>query len=267
MDASELRFPRLQDKTVLITGASSGIGAAAALIFARSGCNLVLTARRSAELEAVARACRETAPAAYVQALVFDVANKEAIASVQQQLHEQVKNVDILVNNAGFGYGADKVGEIPDDVIQQMFETNVLGLMRLTQVFVRHFKARGSGHIINLGSMAGVEAYPGASLYCATKFAVHAFTTSLRKELIGTPIRVSEVQPGLTNTNFSMVRFVGNQEAANEVYRGITPLTSEDVAEEIVWIASRPERVNIADVLIYPNAMAGPAYIHRGAQS
>lgn len=167
------------------------------------------------------------------------------------------------MNNAGLAVGTDRVGDVKPDAIDRMLNTNVHGLIHITQQFVREFKARNAGHIINLGSIAGVNPYPGGSVYCASKAALHSFTTALRMELVDTAIRVSEIQPGMVETEFSLVRYRGDQSAADKVYEGIEPLTAEDIAEEVVWAASRKPHVNIADVLILPTNQASSYHVSR----
>ncbi|TFY82091.1 hypothetical protein EWM64_g1924 [Hericium alpestre] len=261
---------RLVGKTVLITGASAGIGAATAVLFAKGGSNLILVARRIHPLKIVA----EEAAAAYkasglteggkIATIQLDVADKAQVASLLDKIPQDLRNVDVLVNNAGFAHGVDKVGSITDADIDAMFATNVVGLISITQLFVREFKARGAGHIINLGSVAGREAYPGGSIYCATKHAVRAFTEALRKELVDTKIRITEVQPGMVETEFSVIRFRGDKSAADKVYEGIQPLVAEDVAEEIVWAAARPPHVNIAELFVLPVNQASATLEYRG---
>ncbi|KAG9226329.1 hypothetical protein CCMSSC00406_0003208 [Pleurotus cornucopiae] len=278
---------RLLGKTILITGASSGIGAATALLFAKAGSNVILVARRADALKSVADACvaahKESGVAqggkfATIQA---DVADKEQVASILDKIPSDLRAVDVLVNNAGqvsyprsdinnlliplrrFVKGIEHIGDIADADVEGMFATNVLGLIRLTQIFVKEFKARNSGHVINLGSVAGREAYAGGGIYCATKFAVSAFNGSLLKELVNTPIRVTEIQPGMVETEFSIVRFRGDTDRAKTVYDGMQPLVASDIAEEILWVASRPPHVNIAEMLIFPVNQAGAGVVYR----
>ncbi|KAL0946919.1 hypothetical protein HGRIS_013080 [Hohenbuehelia grisea] len=259
---------RLLGKTVLITGASAGIGAATAILFAKAGSNVILVARRADALQKVAEACASAHSEAKVTeggkfaTIQADVADKAQVASLLEKIPKDLRNVDVLVNNAGYVLGMDHVGDIATADYEGMFATNVLGLIGITQIFVKEFKARNSGHVINLGSIAGLEAYAGGSIYCATKHAVNAFTGSLLRELVNTPIRVTEIQPGMVETEFSIVRFRGDTEKASKVYDGLQPLTAGDIAEEIVWAASRPPHVNIAESLIYPvnQAAAGVNY-------
>ncbi|KAJ6630783.1 hypothetical protein B0H10DRAFT_1982992 [Mycena sp. CBHHK59/15] len=260
---------RLLGKTVLITGASSGIGAATAILFAKAGTNILLLARREEALKSVQQACvtahkesglKEGGKFAPIQ---LDVSDKAAVAALWSKVPPNLRNVDILVNNAGYVVGREHVGEISDSVIEGMFATNVLGLISMTQLLVRDFKARQSGHIINIGSIAGREPYVGGSIYTATKHAVNAFTASMMRELVNTPIRVTEIQPGMVETEFSIIRFRGDTAAAAEIYDGLQPLTGADIAEEIVWAASRPPHVNIAETLILPVNQASATITYR----
>jgi len=260
---------RLLGKTVLITGASAGIGAATAVLFAKGGANLILLARRAEALkvvaDAAAKAHKESGVAAggKIVSVLLDVSDKAQIAALWDKVPADLRNVDILVNNAGFVKGLERVGDIDEKDIDDMFATNVLGLIALTQLLVKDFKERKRGHVINIGSIAGREAYVGGSIYCATKFAVRAFTGSLLRELYNTPIRVTEIQPGLVETEFSVVRFRGDKTAADKVYDGLEPLVAEDIAEEIVWAASRPPHVNLAEVFVLPVAQASPTLVDR----
>jgi len=260
---------RLLGKTVLITGASSGIGAATAVLFAKGGANLILLARRIDALKAVSEACAEARKEAGVQqggkiaTLQLDVSNKEHVASLWDKVPQDLRDVDILVNNAGYVLGVEHVGGISTDDIEGMFTTNVFGLIAMTQLLVKDFKAKNSGHVINIGSIAGREPYAGGSIYTATKHAVNAFTGSLLRELVNTPIRVTEIQPGMVETEFSVIRYRGDKTAADRVYEGLQPLTAEDIAEEIVWAASRPPHVNIAEVLVFPVNQASATINYR----
>ncbi|KXN82098.1 hypothetical protein AN958_03256 [Leucoagaricus sp. SymC.cos] len=259
---------RLVGKTVLVTGASSGIGAATAVLFAKAGSNVILVARRAELLKQVAEQCQAAhkesglTQGGKFTTIQLDVADKAQVAGFWDKVPSDLRDVDILINNAGYVLGTEHVGDIKDADIEGMFATNVLGLISVTQLLVREFKRKQAGHVINLGSVAGREAYAGGSIYTATKHAVRAFTGSLLRELVNTPIRVTEIQPGMVETEFSIVRFRGDTAAAKKVYDGLQPLTGYDIAEEIVWAASRPPHVNIAETLIYPvnQASAGINY-------
>ncbi|CED83708.1 probable nadp()-dependent dehydrogenase acting on 3-hydroxy acids [Phaffia rhodozyma] len=269
--ASIFNTTRLEDKTVLITGSSGGIGKATAILFAKAGANLVLLARRKTELEAVKALCEAANKEAgsgkggNVTIVECDISNRSAVdaALAADGVKEWAENVEVLVNNAGLVKGVEKVGDIADEDIDVMFSTNVIGLIHLTQKIVKSMKARQTGHVINLGSVAGREAYAGGAIYCATKHALRAFSSSLMKELVGTPIRISEVQPGMVETDFSVTRFRGDKDQANNVYKGTKPLVAEDIAEEIVWVALRPKHVQIAELFVFPSCQAGPGIVHR----
>ncbi|KAH7107838.1 NAD(P)-binding protein [Auriculariales sp. MPI-PUGE-AT-0066] len=276
---SLFNLARLHNKIVLVTGASAGIGKAAAILFAKAGLagsNVILVARRAEALQgaveecqaahkrwaskpAERRACKQIAFAG----VQIDVSKRDQIAGLWNQVPSELRQVDILVNNAGFVFGVERVGEIAESDIDAMFATNVSGLIAVTQLLVKDFKSRQQGHVINLGSIAGREPYAGGSIYCATKHAVRAFTGSLMRELVDTPIRVTEIQPGMVETEFSIVRFRGDKSAADKVYNGLEPLTAEDIAEEIVWSASRPPHVNIAEVFVLPTNQATPTLSYR----
>ncbi|KAF5315689.1 hypothetical protein D9611_004678 [Ephemerocybe angulata] len=259
---------RLLNKTVLITGASSGIGAATAILFAKGGANVILLARRAEALAKVQEECRVAHQASGLKeggkfaSIPFDVSDRSQVESLLDKVPSELRNVDILVNNAGFVLGVEHVGDIASDDVESMFKTNVFGLIHLTQLLVKEFKAKNNGHVINLGSIAGREAYAGGSIYTATKHAVRAFTGSLLRELVNTQVRVTEIDPGMVETEFSIVRYRGDEGAAKNVYKGLQPLVGEDIAEEIVWAAARPPHVNIAEVLVFPvnQASAGVKY-------
>ncbi|KAF3483110.1 uncharacterized protein GIQ15_02434 [Arthroderma uncinatum] len=261
---------RLDGKTILVTGASSGIGKATALEFARTSpknLKLILTARRFDALKQVAEEIKaEVGEGVKVLPIQLDVSKKENIDKFIAELPEEFKEIDILVNNAGLVRGVAKAPEIAAEDLEVMFNTNVHGLIHMTQAVLPIFQKRpdgGRGDIINLGSVAGREAYPGGSIYCATKAAVRSFTDALRKELIATRIRVIEIDPGQVETEFSVVRFYGDKAKADAVYAGCDPLTAEDIAEVIVFTAGRPENVVIADTLIYPQHQGSPTTMHR----
>ncbi|CAI4048732.1 hypothetical protein SKDZ_13G3520 [Saccharomyces kudriavzevii ZP591] len=258
---------RLVGKTVLITGASAGIGKATTLEYLNASngeMKLILAARRLEKLEELKKAIDEEFPNAKVHAAQLDITEAGKIKPFIANLPEEFKDIDILVNNAGKALGTDRVGEIATQDIQDVFDTNVTALINVTQAVLPIFQAKNSGDIVNLGSVAGREAYPTGSIYCASKFAVGAFTDSLRKELINTKIRVILIAPGLVETEFSLVRYRGNEDQAKNVYKGTTPLMADDVADLIVYATSRKQNTVIADALIFPTNQASPSHIFRG---
>ena len=252
----------LRDKIVFITGASAGIGAATAMAFAAEGCKLLLAARRAGKLAEVALRARERG-AQSVYSIDLDVRDYRAVQTAIDELPEEWAEIDILVNNAGLSRGLDKlyVGRIQD--WEEMIDTNVKGLLYVTRAVVPGMVVRGRGHVINLGSTAGEMTYPNGAVYCATKAAERAINDGLRQDVLGTPVRVTSVDPGMVETDFSLVRFHGDAERAAKVYKGVQPLTAEDVAETIVWAASRPAHVNIARVLMTPVQQANSLLFSR----
>ncbi|EDO17863.1 hypothetical protein Kpol_1043p53 [Vanderwaltozyma polyspora DSM 70294] len=258
---------RLAGKTVLITGASSGIGKATALEYldASNGhMKLILVARRLEKLQELKETICKEYPESKVHVEELDISDINRIPEFIAKLPEEFKDIDILINNAGKALGSDTIGNIENEDIKGMFETNVFGLICLTQAVLPIFKAKNGGDIVNLGSIAGIEAYPTGSIYCATKFAVKAFTESLRKELINTKIRVIEIAPGMVNTEFSVIRYKGDQEKADKVYENTTPLYADDIADLIVYTTSRKSNTVIADVLVFPTCQASASHIYRG---
>ncbi|KAI8073977.1 hypothetical protein BC940DRAFT_289688 [Gongronella butleri] len=253
---------RLQGKVVFITGASSGIGEASAREFAKEGANLVLTARRLERLESL----KDELTAQYgiqVLAVKLDVREKQHVLDVVNSLPAPFNDVEVLLNNAGGAHGVDELVNVSEEDIDTMFDTNVKGLVFLTQAIVPGMIARNTGMVINVGSIAGKEAYAGGSIYCAAKFAVSAITKALMIELVDTPVRVSQIAPGLVDTEFSTVRFRGDKSKADEVYKGMQPLLAQDIAEIIVFTANRPPHVQIADVLVFPTAQAASKIVAR----
>ncbi len=252
----------LKGKIVFITGASAGIGAATALAFAAEGARLLLAARRPGKLAEIAsQALERGAPA--VHSVDLDVRDRRAVQQAIDDLPAEWGEIDILVNNAGLSRGLDKLymGKIPD--WEEMIDTNVKGLLYVTRAVVPGMVVRGRGHVINLGSTAGELTYPNGAVYCATKAAERSINDGLRQDVLGTPVRVTSVDPGMVETDFSLVRFHGDNERAAKVYKGVKPLTPEDVAEVIVWAASRPAHVNIARVLLTPVQQANSILFHR----
>ncbi len=239
----------LKGKIVFITGASAGIGAATALAFAAEGARLLLTARRAGKLAEVASRALEVGAEA-VHSIHLDVRSRISVQRVIDELPEEWAEIEVLVNNAGLSRGLDKlyIGKIDD--WEEMIDTNVKGLLYVTRSVVPGMVVRGRGHVVNLGSTAGELAYPNGAVYCGSKAAVRLINDGLRQDLLGTPVRVTSVDPGMVETDFSLVRFSGDSERAAKVYKGVTPLKPEDVAETIVWAVKRPAHVNIARVVM-----------------
>jgi serine 3-dehydrogenase len=249
-------------RTVLITGASAGIGAACARAFAHEGARLVLAARRTERLHALADELRaEHGTECHLVAL--DVRDADAVAAALGGLPAEWAAVDVLVNNAGMGRGMEKLHEGTPAEWDEMIDTNVKGLLYTTRALVPGMVERGRGHVVNLGSVAGHEVYPGGAVYCATKHAVDAITRGLRMDLLGTGVRVSTVDPGMVETEFSVVRFRGDEERARRVYAGMTPLTPDDIADAILWCATRPPHVNIDEIILKPTDQASATQVHR----
>jgi 3-hydroxy acid dehydrogenase / malonic semialdehyde reductase len=250
---------RLNQKWVLITGATAGIGKACAEEFARQGANLVLTGRRQERLDSFREELLRLGDI-QVQTYCFDVRDREACLSCVQDLFHPL---DILINNAGLAAGLNTIDEADFDDWDRMIDTNIKGLLNMMKPVAQRMKARNSGHIINIGSLAGHESYRGGSVYCGTKHAVSAITRAAKMDLHGTGVRVSMVSPGLVQTEFSDVRFHGDTKKAKKVYEGIRPLTAHDVAEIVVFTASRPDHVNILDTLVVPVDQSSSTMVHR----
>ena len=251
---------RLEGKTVVITGASSGIGKSTAKEFARTSpknLRIIITARRLEALRDLAGEIEaEVGSGVQVLPVRLDVSKADEVNGFVGSLPPDFQNIDILINNAGLVKGVAKAPDILAEDIDVMFSTNVTGLINMTQAVLPIFKSRGEGgqgDIINIGSIAGREGYPGGSIYCATKAAVRTFSDALRRELIDTRIRVMVVDPGQVETEFSVVRFYGDKDKADAVYKGCEPLTPDDIAEVVLFNAGRRENVVIADTLIFPN--------------
>ncbi|WP_026443204.1 SDR family NAD(P)-dependent oxidoreductase [Pseudacidobacterium ailaaui] len=254
----------LKGKIVFITGASAGIGQATARAFAREGARLLLAARRLERLENMKPELLE-AGADAIYTLALDVRNREQVEQQIRSLPEEWQPIDVLINNAGLSRGLDKVYEAKVEDWEEMIDTNVKGMLYVTRAVVPGMVARGRGHIVNLGSTAGEMTYPGGSVYCGTKAAERAINDGLRQDLLGTPVRVTSIDPGMVETEFSEVRFHGDKERAAKVYQGLTPLTPADVADAIVWAVSRPAHVNIARVLMTSIDQANSLLFHRKA--
>lgn len=261
---------RLEGKTIVVTGASSGIGKSTAMEFARTSpknLKLILTARRIETLKEIAEEIKkEVGSGVQVLPVKLDVSNPSEVNGFVDSLPAEFREIDVLVNNAGLVKGTAKAPDIADEDINVMFSTNVTGLINMTQAILPIYKKRedgGRGDVINIGSIAGREPYPGGSIYCATKAAIRSFTDAMRRELIATRIRVMEVDPGQVETEFSVVRFYGDKAKADAVYAGCEPLTPDDIAEVVVFNAARRENVVVADTLIFPNHQAAATVMHK----
>ncbi len=252
----------LVNKNVFITGASSGIGKACAEAFAKQKANLILTARRIDKLNELAnKLSGETG--VKVKCIELDVRDKRKVHEVVSSLDGEWENIDILINNAGLAKGFDKIYEGKTEDWEEMIDTNIKGLLYVTRQLLPLMVALKKGHIINIGSLAGHEVYPYGNVYAATKFAVNALSKSIRLDVIDKGIKVSSVDPGLVETDFSIVRFSGDEERAKNVYSGIEPLTAEDIAEAVLFCADRPAHVNINEVILTPVAQASATLVHR----
>ena len=248
----------LVDATVLITGASSGIGAACARAFAEKGARLILCARREGRL-------RELAESLDVETHVIpmDVRDRAAVQANIALLGPAWSNVDVLVNNAGLAAGFEPILDGDPGDWDRMLDTNVRGLLEVTRAIIPRMVQRGGGHVINIGSIAGRDTYPNGVVYCASKAAVDRITRGLRMELLGTGVRVSTVDPGLVETEFSVIRYHGDAERADAVYAGLTPLSPDDVAATIVWVADQPRHVQIAEVVVLATDQATASMVAR----
>ncbi len=252
-------------KLALITGATSGIGAATAREFARIGYDLILTGRRESRLRDQA-AELETQNKIKVTTLAFDLSDRHATEKALNSI--DLTALTVLVNNAGLALGTDSMPQAKLDDWDTMIDTNVKGLLYVTRLTLAAL-TKNAGHIVNIGSVAGRWTYPGGGVYSATKFAVRALSEGLRLDLMGTGVRVTNIEPGMVETEFSEVRFGGDTSRAKNVYRGMTPLSSEDIAETIIWCVARPKHVNIQELVIYPTDQAGvgPVYTHRRTEN
>jgi len=245
----------LKDKITFITGASAGIGRACAHSFAQQGSRLILAARRREKLEELAAELQQTHDVE-VHAIELDVRHREAVDAAVADLPAAWAEVDVLINNAGLSRGLDKIQDGYHLDWEEMIDTNVKGLLWVSKAILPGMIERDRGHVINIGSISGRQVYPAGNVYCATKYAVGAITQGMRIDLLGTRVRCSQVDPGMVETEFSEVRFRGDTDRAEEVYRAFPPLKAEDVAETILFCATRPPHVAIQDVLIMPQDQA-----------
>ena len=251
----------MNKKIALITGATSGIGEACALRFAKGGYDVILTGRNAPKLEAVKKAAEQLGAAVCV--LQYDVRDRQACAAAVDSLEGRWREIDVLINNAGLALGLEKeyMGDVED--WDTMIDTNIKGLLTMTRLIVPSMVERNHGHVINIGSVAGDAAYANGNVYCATKAAVKAITDGLRIDVAETAVRVTNVKPGLVETNFSVTRFHGDQAKADKVYEGITPLCGDDIADVAFYAASAPEHVQIAEVLVLATHQASGSVIYR----
>ena len=245
-------------ETVLVTGATSGIGAACAKAFSEAGSRVVAVGRRSDRLEQLA-----TDLPGEVHTVTLDVRDREAVEQAFADLPGDWQEIDLLLNNAGLAVGKEGLQDGDLSAWLQMVETNVIGLLQVTAQILPRMAARGSGHIVNIGSIAGRETYPGGTIYCATKAAVDRITKGMRMDVLGTGLRVSTVDPGMVQTEFNSVRYRGDTDRADQHYEGLTPLSPDDVADAVVWVATRPAHVQIAEVLILPTDQSGAGKLAR----
>lgn len=250
-----------EKKIVMITGATSGIGEACARKFAAGGYNLILTGRSDGKLKPVVQACK--ALGAEVYTLVFDVRDRQEAEQLLEKMPAKWQDIDVLINNAGLALGLDKEYEGSVDDWDTMIDTNIKGLLNMTRLVVPGMVARNRGHVINVGSVAGDAAYANGNVYCATKAAVKALTDGLRIDVSHSAVRVTNLKPGLVETNFSVTRFHGDEEKAANVYKGIKPLTGDDIADVAFYAASAPAHVQIAEVLILATHQASGSHIVR----
>lgn len=249
------------NKKAMVTGASSGIGEACAAMLARNGYDLIVTGRRKSRLEDLANKLENNDVS--VKILTFDVRDRKAAKEALDSLSGEWKKIDILINNAGLAAGADPIQEGDWDDWEQMIDTNLKGLLTVSQLVIPGMIRQKSGHIINVSSIAGSEVYANGNVYCASKHAVHALTKGMRIDLLPHNIKVGSIAPGMVETEFSIVRYHGDQEKADKVYEGLTPLYANDVADAVEFMVTRPAHVNVNDMLLMPTAQASAVYNYR----
>jgi serine 3-dehydrogenase len=253
---------RLQNKIVFITGASSGIGKASAIAFANEGADLIIAARRIDKLEELEIDLREKYRVD-ILTIQLDVRKKIDVKKAVTSLTGKWRNIDILLNIAGLARGMSKIHEGDTEHWDEMIDTNVKGLLYVSREIIPLMTERMEGHVINLGSIAGHEVYPNGNVYCASKFAVNGISKAMRVDLYDKNIRVTTIDPGMVDTEFSVIRFSGDKERAKSVYEGFIPLTAEDIAETILWCAMRPPHVNISEVIIMSTAQGSTMLLNR----
>jgi 3-hydroxy acid dehydrogenase / malonic semialdehyde reductase len=254
----------VSNKIVFITGASSGIGESCAHAFAAQGARLLLCSRRTDRIQAFADELTKAHGSGAALAFQLDVRNQPAVEKAVSELPAEWQEIEILVNNAGLSRGLDKLHEGQLQDWEEMIDTNIKGLLYISRAVIPGMVKRGKGHIINIGSLAGVEVYPGGNVYCATKHAVRALSTGMRMDLLGSSVRVTNIQPGMVETEFSVVRFHGDQDRAGKVYENLQPLSPDDIADLILFAATRPPHVDIAEMTVMPTAQASATLSYRG---
>lgn len=254
----------LKNKIVCITGASSGIGEASAIACAIEGADLILMARRLEKLEALADTLTHQY-AVRVKIVPLDVSDSKAVENAFADLPAEWQTIDILINNAGLALGRESLDQTTTEDCNTVIDTNIKGFIYSTKAVLPRMILRNQGHIVTLGSIAGHETYAGGAVYCATKHAVGAFNSALKKDLLGTAIRVTLISPGMVKTAFSEVRFKGDHEKAEKVYAHMTPLSAEDIAESIIFCLTRPAHVNVSEIIILPTDQSSISEVHRKA--
>jgi serine 3-dehydrogenase len=256
----------LMGKTILITGASSGIGEAMARLFAREGARLLLCARRLERLQALAEELRASHDSD-IHTFALDVRDRKAVETMPECLPGNFRDIDVLVNNAGLSRGLEPLHKGDPDDWDEMVQTNITGLLLVTRQILPGMVERRTGDVVNIGSISGHEVYPNGAVYCATKHAVDALTHGLRLDLVASPVRVSQISPGMVDTEFSLVRFHGERERAESVYAGLHALQAQDVAEAALFVLTRPPHVEIGEIVLWPTAQASSTLAHRRTAS
>ncbi len=252
---------QVKNKTAVITGATSGIGKACAVMLARNGYNLIITGRRIERLKDLAQKVGNKN--IQIKILCFDVRDRAAAKQAWDSLDKSWQEIDLLINNAGLAAGADPIEKGVWDDWEQMIDTNVKGLLTMSQLVIPGMTGQKEGHIINVSSIAGSEVYANGNVYCATKHAVAALTKGMRIDLLKHNIKVSSISPGMVDTEFSLVRYHGDKASADKVYEGLTPLSAEDVADAVEFMVTRPPHVNVNDILLMPTQQASATYSYR----
>lgn len=249
-------------KTVLITGATAGIGYSSAIKFAQNGWNVIATGRRKERLNELKQFINDKFDKE-ISIYSFDISKKSEVQDSTNLILDKFKNLDLLINNAGLSLGLDNFEDSDIDDWERMIDTNVKGLLYMSKIVSNKMKEQKSGHIINIGSIAGYNVYPKGHVYCASKFAVRAITEGMREDLAQYNIKVSSLNPGMVDTEFSLVRFKGNLEKSKQVYNGFKPLSADDIADTLFYMANTPDHVNLSEVIILPKAQSNAYFTHR----